>query len=84
MTSLEEIERCAQVVDRYLERFPRAADTIDGIHTWWLDDRASDVSRAVLQAALDLLLAQGRIVKSALPDGAEVYRAKRTDAAGQS
>ena len=73
MTRLEDIERCARVVDEYLRAHPNAADTRAGIQAWWIGDFADEASPEVVQSALELLLVRGRVVRRTLPDGAEVY-----------
>ncbi len=56
------------VADRliaYLREHPRAADTLEGIHQWWLASPSPGVTPQITQRALDLLEAEGRIERHA-------------------
>ena len=50
----------ARILD-YLQRNPRAADTVEGVHYAWLSAAADDLSLDLTQAALDLLFAQRKV-----------------------
>lgn len=56
------------VADRllaYLREHPRAADTLEGIHQWWLASPAPGMTPDITQRALELLEAEGRIERHA-------------------
>ena len=57
----------------YLEAHPDAADSLTGIHQWWLPGRQLDAGITELKAALDRLVQRGEIRRSTLPDGTQVY-----------
>ena len=51
---------------------PTAADTVDGIARWWLDG-AEEPALKVVEAALEMLVHRGLLVRNPLPDGNFVY-----------
>ena len=53
----------------YLEAHPSAADSLEGIVTWWLPRQRYIEARALIQGSLDQLVDSGRIVTTKLPDG---------------
>jgi hypothetical protein len=59
-------------LERYIDRCPAAADTVDGIARWWLADSVPR-SRANVEAALDRLVQRGVLSRGVLPDGHAVY-----------
>ena len=75
----ELIEHVAAHIARYLERNPAAADTVEGVHAFWI---GALQSIDVTQAALEYLLEQGAIVN--VPIGNRVlWRAtRRSEGAG--
>ena len=62
-----------QLVARYIADHPNAADTVEGIHSWWIGVDIGDASRAEVQAALDSLVSHGTLSHTALPDGTPLY-----------
>lgn len=62
----------AERIQRYLERHGRAADTVEGIASWWLRD-AGSVPLGLVQQALDCLVARGIVVRRIAPGGRVVY-----------
>jgi len=61
----------AELIARYLDLNPHAADTAEGIARWWLAE--TSVTTRVVQRALDELLDHGRIAASPGLDGRLVY-----------
>ena len=57
----------------YLHRHPEAADTLDGIVNWWLPSQRLDIARQRIEAALEALVAEGRLCRHALPGGTVLY-----------
>ncbi|WP_348944273.1 hypothetical protein ABHF33_12560 [Chitinibacter sp. FCG-7] len=57
----------------HLQRHPQAADTLEGVHSWWL---ASQEPAAITEMALQQLLANGEV--ETLKIGSRVlWRARR-------
>lgn len=75
----ELIEHVAAHIARYLERNPAAADTVEGIHAFWIGEQCAQQSIDITQAALEYLLERDMIV--IVPIGNRVlWRAiRRTD-----
>lgn len=50
------IESAAEMITNYLKAHPNAADTIDGIVSWWLTRQQYAESRDIVEKALELLV----------------------------
>lgn len=73
----EQDAKLQAAICRYLAGHPHAADTVRGIARYWTDigeTPATKPSLDAVQCALDALVAQGRIVVTALVDGARIYQ----------
>jgi hypothetical protein len=71
-----DIERARARIEAYLVAHPRAADTVIGVARWWIGP-PYDLSLETVEAVLDLLVAEGRIVRIINPDGGVVFAAAR-------
>ncbi|HTH74950.1 MAG TPA: hypothetical protein VL635_11140 [Trinickia sp.] len=72
----ELIEHVAAYIARYLEHNPAAADTVEGVHAFWIGAQCAQESIDVTQAALEYLLERGAIAN--VPIGNRVlWRATR-------
>jgi hypothetical protein len=69
------VRQICDEVRRYLDENLRAADSLDGVATFWVRSGVHGGSVAVVQRALDLLTAAGRVSQETLPDGRILYRA---------
>ena len=58
MTSDEEVDRA---VLAYLEEHPSAADTLEGITAWWLEQRRIRYGVEIVSGALERLIRSGAI-----------------------
>lgn len=56
----------------YLRAHPQASDSLEGIVSWWLPVRFR-AARESVQESLDLLVEQGLVEGTRLPDGTIVY-----------
>jgi hypothetical protein len=63
----------ADIIERYVKDHPRAADTPEGIRSWWVAPQHYGDSLEDVQMALDYLIELGRMARTALPDGAVLY-----------
>jgi hypothetical protein len=57
-SSPSDIDLAARLIRAYLSQHPHSADTLDGIHQWWMNGA---VARAAVEAALEQLALDGEI-----------------------
>lgn len=69
----EPVRQVRDAVRGYLRQFPDAADTIVGIHQWWLPEWLRDVSIDAIELALAELVASHEVRSTTLPDGTQLY-----------
>jgi hypothetical protein len=67
------VQVIANEIERYLMRNPSAADSVDGIHLWWLSERLREEPVAYVQAALDRLVARAAMTEIPLKGGRVIY-----------
>ena len=72
------VGRLATLIEAYLARWPRAADTEQGIAEWWMREAGVVASAAEVASALDALLARGVVKSVRLPDGTQIYQSAAT------
>jgi len=72
-TDSEQTILIAGIIERYVTDHPRAADTPEGIRSWWVARQRYGDSLDNVQKALDYLVGHGRISRTVLPDGTTVY-----------
>lgn len=73
----ELIAAVADVIKRYLDAHPNAADSVEGIAYWWLARQRLEDSKEIVEEALEHLVAEGEITKTATREGKTLYfRAK--------
>lgn len=61
----------------YVAVHPGAADSIEGIRSWWLPSHIA--ARAVgVEAALERLVQAGELTRRQLPDGGVLYARRRS------
>jgi hypothetical protein len=68
-------QRVAEEIARYCAAHPEACDSVEGI-AWWLARQRYDESLTVVRAAVDVLVADGRLVPHHLSDGSTVFRCR--------
>lgn len=68
------VARVRSAIVAYLERHANAADTREGIIDWWLPIEHRTFDRAVIERALEMLVAEGLLVGTRLVDGTVLYR----------
>ncbi len=79
----EEPRRVAAEVLAYLRTHPDAADTLDGIVSWWLPRQRYETERRRIERALDALATQRLVIRHRLPDGAIVYACSDPQGSGE-
>jgi hypothetical protein len=72
-----EIER---LIRSYAASHPNAADTLEGLHSWWVGARVPGATRAEVEAACARLVAAGVIERVELPDGVTLFAAAQRGA----
>lgn len=65
-------------VRRYVRSHPEAADSVDGIHRWWLDPALRDEARERVLDALERLVGEGVLRRVTLEDGQVIYSGARS------
>jgi hypothetical protein len=70
-------QRVADEIARYCIAHPDACDSVEGI-AWWLARQRYDESLTMVRAAVDVLVADGRLVPHHLSDGSTVFRCCNT------
>jgi hypothetical protein len=60
MTSDDDVDRA---VLAYLEAHPSAADTLEGITAWWLEQRRIRYGVEIVSGALERLISNGAVEK---------------------
>jgi hypothetical protein len=78
----EKIRAASEQIQRYLEEHPGAADSLDGIATWWVARQVIAKELSVVRAALERLVEAG-VVTAERREGAgePVYRMARSGVA---
>jgi hypothetical protein len=79
----DEVEGIARDLERYVSLHPTAADTPDGIARWWLA-RSEKPALNLVEAALELLVGRGLLVRKPLPDGNFIYGGAQRPAPGRT
>jgi hypothetical protein len=65
-------DRIAREISDYVLLHPNASDTLEGVQRWWLPVSES-APAAVLELALDDLVARRVLSRRTLPDGRSIY-----------
>lgn len=73
-SNAREVQNVAQEIHAYLVHHPNAADTIDGIITWWLMKQRLMEAKSTVQDALNYLEHNNKICKLINQDGSVVYK----------
>jgi len=74
--SLSRVEALSRLILDYLQKHPKASDTLEGIATWWLEQqRIEDLVEEVAEA-LELLVKKGTIIAHKNLNGTTIYKIK--------
>ncbi len=68
----QSIRLVAEEIHRYCIAHPDACDSVEGI-AWWLARQRHDEVLSDVRAAVDVLVAEGRLTPHALADGSTVF-----------
>lgn len=70
----------ADAIERYLEAHPRAADSPEGIQSWWLASPLDREPLTAVVAALQELERRGVVERTVLDRGRVIFRKAQPDA----
>jgi hypothetical protein len=73
-TNQDDIAVLTAQIRRYLDAHPAAADTLDGIVSWWLPPPQCAYTVERVECALNLLADAGVVEKLTRSDGHVIYR----------
>lgn len=71
------VERIRDLIKTYLADHPGAADTVNGVLSFWLPAACSDATLADVARALGQLVDEGYLAQSELPGGPVLYERAR-------
>jgi hypothetical protein len=77
-SSAENVQAVAAEILQYLVAHPLARDTVEGVLKWWLPTHPVPRTKAMVQEALDLLVAQSRLTKRVITHSEDVYGANES------
>lgn len=69
----------AKEIDQYLVDHPNAADSLEGVVTWWLARQRYTKATDVVQKALEHLVREGVVKKIVINGNKTVYAHKEKD-----
>ena len=67
----------ANAISRYVVSHPGAADSIDGIHRWWLLPTLHEESVRLVRMAVARLVSEGTLREIEMEDGRVIYSGDR-------
>jgi len=76
MTLSEKEQEICRLILNYLQKNPKAGDTLEGIARWWLEFERIEVSVDKVQDALDSLLEEGKVRMRKARDGTIFYKTR--------
>jgi hypothetical protein len=69
-------ESLSQKILIYLEKHPRAGDTLEGIATWWLEQQRIEEVVEDVAGALEFLIKKGTVRTIKSQSGVTIYKVK--------
>ncbi len=72
-----DVQQIADQIECYLKNHPNAADTIEGITKWWLPEQGTEVSRLIVQQALNFLGSKSVVKCNNNYNGNKVYSSNK-------
>jgi hypothetical protein len=73
----QKVEEAAEAIEAYLTDHPNAADTLEGVITWWLARSRYLEAHELVQHAMEHLVSMRVVSKHEGPGGAALYRLNR-------
>jgi hypothetical protein len=73
----QQVRYAMQQIRHLLQQRPQAADTVEGIHTFWIEWQEPQPPLSATLAALELLQAEGVVESVRLESGRQVWRRAR-------
>jgi hypothetical protein len=70
----ERVSRLADEIVEYLGKHPAAADTIDGIVSWWLPRQRYETAYDLVSKALEILVQSGSLITIQGQSSKTVYK----------
>lgn len=67
------VAEVAEIIKRYLDTYPNAADSIEGIARWWLGRQRFEERLKAVEQALEYLVAKGEVARTVAADGKAIY-----------
>jgi hypothetical protein len=71
------VRAIADAITRYVVTHPGAADSIDGIHRWWLLPTLYEESARLVKIAVAQLVSDGTLRQVVMEDGRVIYSGAR-------
>lgn len=68
-----DVDAVAESIHRYLREHPNAADTLEGVASWWLSGDADKEWLITVERAIEQLVTRGELVRQTLRDGTVIY-----------
>ncbi len=73
------IDALAETIRDYLNKHPNAADTLEGVATWWLSGNADAQWLSDVRCAMERLIERGNVARYTLRDGTVIYERRKKD-----
>jgi len=67
------LSRVVEAIEAYFARHPDAADSAEGIASWWLAGAGIEARADEVLGALAVLAERGTVVARRMPDGRLIY-----------
>jgi hypothetical protein len=74
--SQKELAQCNEIANcivRYLDKYPNAADTVEGVMQW-LAKQKYEETMGLVEVALQILVEEGYVSKTEMADGRILFR----------
>lgn len=68
-----ELENVENAINQYLQQYPQAADTVEGIAKWWLPRFEISLPLESVRRVLEKMVAAGKLNRLEKHDGSVIY-----------